>query len=195
MTTEIGTFATSSCRTSQTTTCGCNDSFARGRRSSTTTLTKRATAVDVRSHICVALDVCPWLHGNKGRPATPTAGRRPSRTRTAFTCCCEPAAMEDRAGPQRHGYASEKTLCPRPPSKGQGWARAATPWALQSLGRPWALHASFHTTINGLGRPRAAVVATIWLRVTMFHVVGQAPWLLDSHARAPKTEITIIKCE
>ena len=99
--------------------------------------------------------------------------------------------MEDRIGPQRHGYASEEPLCPRPPSKGQGRARAATPCALQSLEGPWALHASFHTTINGRGRPRAAVVATIWLRVTMCHVVGQAPWLLDSHGRALKTENTI----
>ena len=145
---------------------------------------------------CVRIYAWPWTYvhgwrGNKRQPATPTAGHRPSRARTTFTCCCKPAAMEDRIGPQRHGYASEEPLCPRPPSKGQGRARAATPWALQSLEWPWALHASFHTTINGLGRPRAAVVATIWLRVNMCHVVGQAPWLLDSHGRAPKTENTI----
>ena len=152
-----------------------------------------------RPSTCVRIYAWPWTYvhgwrGNKGRPATPTAGRRPSRTRTAFTCCCEPAAMEDRIGPQRHGYASEEPLCPRPPSKGQGRARAATPWALPSLGWPRALHASFRAVINGRGRPRAAVVATIWLRVTMRHVVGQTPWLLDSHGSAPTTENTI-KCE
>ena len=56
----------------------------------------------------------------------------------------------------------------------------------KNLKWPWALRASFHTVINDRGRPRAAVVATIWLRVTMFHVVGQAPWILDSHRHAAR---------